>query len=145
MISDERLCCEVADGPVGSTIPVTEQVFTLPSRFKYRKVTSQSIFANLSDGSLGQPDEVDDSEGLYEFIRYKVLDDSDAAEVTEVKMPYLLFDYRIGDRVGTSPESQDVLSIRADNQSISWVDRVHMDFQKQCTSLKIVRQRNALL
>lgn len=145
VISDERLCCEVAEGPVGSISPVTEKVFTLPSRFRYRKVTSQSIFSNLSDESVGQPDEVDDSEGLYEFIRYKMLEDSDAAEVTEVKTPCLVFDYRIGDRVVASPESWDVLNIRADNRSISWVDRVHMDFQKQCTSLKIVRQRNLLL
>ena len=56
VISDERLTCVVADGPVNSTAPVVEHIITLPRQFKYRKVSSRSIFAKTDDDTLGIPD-----------------------------------------------------------------------------------------
>ncbi len=141
VISDERLNCVVADGPVDSTVPVVEHIITLPRQFKYRKVSSQSIFANLSDDTLGVPDEADDSIALYEFVRKRAQVASETIETVDVQTPYLAFDYRIGDRVSTSPESRDLLGCRSDNRSVSWIERVQMNFEKQCTNLKIVRKR----
>ncbi len=141
VISDERLNCVVADGPVDSTVPVVEHIITLPRQFKYRKVSSQSIFANLSDDTLGVPDEADDSIALYEFVRKRAQVASETIETVDVQTPYLAFDYRIGDRVSTSPESRDLLGCRSDNRSVSWIERVQMNFEKQCTNLKIVRRR----
>jgi hypothetical protein len=63
----------------------------------------------------------------------------------DIQTPFLAFDYRVGDIVTTSPESRDLLSIRADNRSTSRITRVQMDFRKQCTNLKIVRQRSGLI
>ncbi|MHC4642762.1 MAG: hypothetical protein ACYS32_14050 [Planctomycetota bacterium] len=141
VISDERLSCVVADGPVGSTAPVVERLITLPRQFKYRKVSSQSIFANAVDDMLGTPDEVDDSTALYGFVRKRSLAGSPVIQTTCVQTPYLVFDYRIGDRVMSSPESRDLLSCKSDNRSTSWIERVQMDFAKQCTNLKVVRKR----
>lgn len=141
VISDERLNCVVADGPVDSTVPVVEHIITLPRQFKYRKVSSQSIFANLSGDTLGVPDEADDSIALYEFVRKRAQVASETIETVDVQTPYLAFDYRIGDRVSTSPESRDLLGCRSDNRSVSWIEQVQMDFEKQCTNLKIVRKR----
>jgi len=141
VISDERLSCVVADGPVDSTVPVIEHIITLPRQFKYRQVSGQSIFANSSDGTLGVPDEADDSIALYEFVRKRAQVASETIETVEVQTPYLAFDYRIGDRVSTSPESRDLLGCRSDNRSVSWIEQVQMDFEKQCTNLKIVRKR----
>ncbi len=141
VISDERLNCVVADGPVDSTVPVVEHIITLPCQFKYRKVSSQSIFANSSDDTLGVPDEADDSIALYEFVRKRAQVASETIETVDVQTPYLAFDYRIGDRVSTSPESRDLLGCRSDNRSVSWIEQVQMDFEKQCTNLKIVRKR----
>jgi len=141
VISDERLNCVVADGPVDSTVPVVEHIITLPRQFKYRKVSGQSIFANSSDDTLGVPDEADDSIALYEFVRKRAQVASETIETVDVQTPYLAFDYRIGDRVSTSPESRDLLGCKSDNRSVSWIEQVQMDFEKQCTNLKIVRKR----
>jgi len=142
VVSDERLSCIVADGPVGSAAPVVEHVITLPRQFKYRRVSGQSVFANSSDSSLGEPDEVDDTDALYEFVRKKAGVGSEVIETVDLQTPYLAFDYKLGDRVTASPESRDLLGCRGDNRSVSWIERVQMDFQKQCTNLKIVRKRS---
>jgi len=141
VVSDERLSCIVADGPVNSTAPVVDHLITLPRRFKYRKVSSQSIFAASSDATLGTPDEVDDSTALYEFVHKRARATPETIETVDVQTPYLALDYKVGDRVSTSPESRDLLSCRSDNRSISCIERVQMDFTNQCTNLKIVRKR----
>jgi hypothetical protein len=142
VISDERLTSVVSDGPVNSTIPVVEHIITLPRQFKYRKVSSQSIFANSSDDALGGADEVDDTDALYEFIRHRAAVSAETIETMDIQTPFLAFDYRVGDIVSTSPESRDWLACRSDNRSRSRIVRVQMDFVKQGTNLKIVRQRS---
>jgi hypothetical protein len=141
VVSDQRLTCVVADGPVDSTAPVIEDVITLPRQFKYRRVSGQSIFANTSDEALGAPDEVDDTDALYEFVRHRAAVSSETIETVNVQTPYLALDYSVGDKVATSPESRDLLAYRNDNRSTSTIERVQMNFEKQCTNLKIVRQR----
>jgi hypothetical protein len=141
VISDERLSCVVADGPVDSTAPVVEHIITLPRQFKYRKISNRSIFANSSDASLGVPDEADDSIALYEFVRKRAQVASETIETIDIQMPYLAFDYRIGDRVTSSPESRDLIGCKSDNRSISLIEQVRMDFKKQCTKLRLVRKR----
>ncbi len=141
VVSDERLNCAVADGPVGSTAPVVDHIITLPRQFKYRKISNQSIFANDYGDTLGIPDEVNDSTALYEFVRKRALAGSEVIEITSVQTPHLVFDYRVGDRVTSSPESRDLLACKSDNRSTSWIERVQMDFTNQCTNLKIVRKR----
>ena len=142
VISDERLMCEAADGPVNSTAPVVEHLITLPRQFKYRKVSPQSIFASSSDEALGVADEVDDTNALYEFIRHKADASGEIIETADVQTPHLVLNYEVGDRVGTSPESRDLLSCRSDNRSTSTIQRVQMNFEKQCTNLRIVRKRS---
>lgn len=142
VVSDERLTAEAVNGPVNSTAPVVEHVITLPRQFKYRKVSSQSIFTEPSGQVFGTPDEVDDSAALYEFVRHTAATSSEVIETFDIQTPSLMFDCRLGDIVSTSPESRDVLACRSDNRSISRIVRVQMDFLKQCTNLKIVRQRN---
>ncbi|KPL24186.1 MAG: hypothetical protein AMJ75_04330 [Phycisphaerae bacterium SM1_79] len=142
VISDERLSAVVADGPIDSVAPVIQHVITLPRQFKYRKVSDQSIFAGADDGTLGTPDEVDDSDALYEFVRHAAAASSEIIEAVDVQTPSLAFDYRVGDRISTSPESRDLLACRNDSCSTSNIVRVRMDFEKQCTNLKIVRKRN---
>ncbi len=141
VISDERLTCIVSDGPVNSTAPVVEHIIMRPRQFKYRRVSDKSIFANSSYDGLGSPDEVDDTDALYEFIRHRAAVSSETIETVDIQTPSLVFDYRVGDRICTSPESRDMLACRSDNRSRSWIKRVRMDFEKQCTNLKIVRQR----
>ena len=141
VVSDERLTAVVVNGPVNSTAPVVEHVITLPRQFKYRKVSDQSIFAEATGQTLGKPDEVDDSGALYEFVRQTALTSSEVIETFNIQTPSLMFDYHLGDIVSTSPESQDLLGCRCDNRSTSRIVRVQMDFEKQCTNLKIVRQR----
>ncbi len=141
VVADERLSCVVADGPVGSTVEVVDELITLPRWFKYRKVSPKSIFVNSSDSSLGQPDEVDDTDALYGFVRKQAEVSGAVAETVDVQTPYLVFDYRVGDRVTVSPESRDLLGCRRDNRSIHYIERVQMDFIKQYTNLKVVRKR----
>ena len=141
VVSDQRLSSVAADGPVDSVVPVVEHIITLPRQFKYRKVSGKSIFANASDGSLGEPDEVDDSTALYEYVRKKAQVSSETIETVDLQTLNLVFDYQPGDRVTSSPESRDVLGCKSDNRSSYWIEQVQIDFEKQCTNLKIVRQR----
>lgn len=138
---DERLTCIVADGPVGSTVPVVDHVLTLPRQFKYRKVSSQSLMAETAPTGPGRPDEVDDSAALHQFVRRHVAATPAVIETTEVQTPSLLLHFQPGDRVTSSPESRDLLSCRRDNRSTTWIQRVHLDFRRQCTNLRLVRQR----
>ena len=62
--------------------------------------------------------------------------------ISDIQTPFLVFDYRTGDIITTSPESRDLLSISSDNRSTSRITQVKMDFQNQCTNLKIIRQRS---
>jgi hypothetical protein len=141
VVSDERLTCVVTDGPVNSTAPVVEHVITLPRQFKYRKVSDQSVFAGSTDETLGAPDEVDDSDALHEFVRRTVETSPEIIETVDVQTPSLMFDCQLGDMVGTSAESRDLLACRRDNRSRSHIVRVQMDFREQCTNLRIVRGR----
>jgi hypothetical protein len=145
VISDERLSATLADGPLHSTAPVLEHVITLPRQFKYRKVSDQSIFAATTDQSLGTPDEVDDSDALYQYVRHTAAALPEVIETFDIQTPSLMFDCQLGDMVTTSLESRDLLSYRSDNRSTSRIVRVQMDFKKQCTNLRIVRQRNCPL
>ncbi|MHC4122309.1 MAG: hypothetical protein ACYSSI_01945 [Planctomycetota bacterium] len=144
IVSDERLSCVVADGPVNSTVPVVDNVIALPRQFKYRKVSGCSIFAGSSDDFLGTPDETDDSKALYEFIRKKAQFHSQILENIDVRTPYLAFGYDVGDVVTSSPESKDLFNLCSDNQSTLLIEKVRMDFQNQCTDLKIARRRSVL-
>ena len=145
VVSDQRLTAVAANGPVNSAAPVIENITTLPRQFKFRRVSDQSIFANVAEGALGVPDEVDDSEALYEFVRHRAASFSDAVETADIQTPYLAFDYQIGDRVAAGPESRDLLGYRSDNRSAGFIERVHIYFQKQCTNLKVVRRRKGQL
>lgn len=142
VVGDERLAATFADGPVNSTAPVVDHVLTLPRQFKYREVSAQSIFANAGNDKLGIPDEVDDSDALGQHIHSIAAASPEIIETFDVQTPTLVFDYQLGDMVGTSPESRDLLSCRSDNRSRSRIVWVHIDFRKQCTNLKIVRERN---
>jgi len=145
VVSDERLTAVVADGPVNSTAPVIEHVITLPRQFKYRKVSNQSIFTAGTDETLGVPNQIDDSTALYEFVRHTAVNSSEVIETFDIKTPSLMFNYKVGDIVSTNPDSRDILSCRSENRSIRRIVRVQMDFKKQCTNLKIVRQRSSLI
>jgi hypothetical protein len=140
VVSDERLTCIVADGPVGSTAPVIDHVITLPRRFQYRKVSGHSVLAAAAEG-FGAPDEVDDMAALYEFVRQQALTSTPTIETTDVQTPALALHFEPGDRVTASPESRDLLSCQRDSRSLVWIERVEMDFRNQCTRLRVVRQR----
>lgn len=111
----------------------------LPRQFKYRKVSTQSIFYGGANNGLA--DEVDDADALYEYVRHMAEGSGKVVETIDVQTPYLAFDYSIGDRISTSPESRDLLSVRSDNRSVSTIERVQIDFSGQCTNLKIIRRR----
>lgn len=142
VVSDERLLATVVNGPVHSTAPVIEHVITQPRQFKYRKVSDQSIFFGSTDQTLGTPDEVDDSNALYEFVRHTTAASPENIETVNIQTPSLMFDCQVGDTVTTSPESRDLLACRSDNRSTSRIAEVKMNFEKQYTNLKIIRQRN---
>jgi len=67
--------------------------------------------------------------------------DSGIIEVINVQTPILAMHYEVGDRVTVSPDSRDILGVRRDNRSIFWIGRVRMDFERQCTDLRIFRKR----
>ncbi|MBN1359350.1 MAG: hypothetical protein JW993_02105 [Sedimentisphaerales bacterium] len=141
IVSDERLTAVVADGPVGSPAPVVDHVITLPRRFRYRKVSAQSRFAQAALENPEASDQIDDSAALHEFVRRTAAASSHVFETVEVQTPSLLLHFQPGDRVTSNPDSRDLLACRRDNRSLLWIERVHMDFARQCTQLKVARRR----
>ncbi len=141
VVSDERLSCVVADGPINSTAPVIDRVLILPQQFKYRRVSTQSIFFDSSEETLGPADQADDTVALYEFVRHRSFLTEHAIERAKVQTPCLDFGFQAGDRISIGALSRDLLSLKSDNRSICWIERVHIDFVKQCTGLDIVRIR----
>jgi len=141
VVSDERLTCIVADGPVGSTAPVVDHVLTLPRRFAYRKVCAQSAFAQGSQAGLGVPDEADDSTALHQFVRQQAQAFPAAIETADVQTPTLRLHLYPGDHVTSSFESRDLLGCRRDGRSVVRIERVHIDFRNQCTNLRLIRRR----
>jgi len=67
--------------------------------------------------------------------------DSGIIETIDVRTPIVATHYEVGDRVTVSPDSRDVLGVRQDNRSILEIDQVKIDFEKQCTDLRILRRR----
>ena len=140
VISDERLSVSFVDGPVNSVIPVVDNVITLPRQFKYQKVASESIFCKMNDSQLGEPNEIDDTDALYEFVRHYSKGASGIIENIDVQTPILNFGYSVGDVVVSGPDSFDIFS-NSDEKSISVIEKVHMDYHNQCTNLQICRKR----
>ena len=141
VVSDERLTCCVADGPVGSTAPVVERVISAVNRFKFRKVTGKSIFANRQDGSVGKPDEADDSAALNQYVRRLAQANQSAIETFEVQTPFLALGFEVGDVVKTNPDARDIFSTMSDNRSTSVIEKVRMNLEKQTTEIKVMRRR----
>jgi hypothetical protein len=137
VVSDERLTCTVADGPVGSAAPVVDHILTLPRQFQYRKVSPHSILQQA--GRLS--DQADDTAALFDFVRRQAAASVSILETIQVQTPSLWLHLHPGDRVTSGPDSRDWLGCRDDNRSIAWIDQVRMDFPRQCTELTIVRQR----
>jgi hypothetical protein len=141
VMSDTRLACTIADGPVASTSPVVDHVITLPRRFQYRKVSGHSVLAGAGDG-LGQANEIDDSAALRQFVRQQAMTSAATIETIDAQTPTLALHFEPGDRVTSGTDSRDLLGCRRDSRSLFWIDRVCMDFGSQCTRLKIVRRRS---
>ncbi len=137
VISDERLTCTVADGPVGSTIPVIDRLTTLPRQFQYRKVAPQSVLKQAGHPS----DQVDHTAALHDLVRRQADRTRSAIENIQAQTPSLWLHLHPGDRVISGPDSRDWLGCRRDNRSVAWIEQVRMDFRRQCTELAIVRQR----
>jgi hypothetical protein len=140
VVSDERLTCTVADGPVGSTVPVVDHLITLPRQFRYRKVSGHSVLRGRAEG-FGPPNETDDSAALHDFVRQQAAASAATVETIDLQTPTLALHFQPGDRVTANPDSRDLLSCRRDPRSLIWIDRVRVDFTNQCTHLKIVRRR----
>ncbi|MHC5059703.1 MAG: hypothetical protein ACYTFK_01270 [Planctomycetota bacterium] len=77
----------------------------------------------------------------FESEKQNGLVDPDVIETIDVRTPIMAVHFEVGDRVTVSPDSRDVLGVRRDNRSIFWIDRVKMDFEKQCTDLRILRKQ----
>lgn len=149
VVSDERLSCTVADGPVGGVVPVVEKIISAGSAFKFRKVTGRSIFAGFQSGQFIEPidlsgigaDEADDSAALMQFVRTRAQMETTAIETFGIQTPYLALGFEVGDIVKTNPEDRDVFSVRTDSRNTAVIEKVRMDFKKQLTEMKVVRRR----
>jgi hypothetical protein len=149
VVSDERLSCTEADGPVGGVVPVVERIINAGGAFRFRKVTGKSIFAGFKSGLEVEPidltdigaNEADDTEALMQFVRRQAQGDCAAIETFDIRTPYLALGFEVGDIVRTNPDYRDIFSARSDNRSTAIIENVRMDFKKQTTELKVIRKR----
>jgi hypothetical protein len=135
ILSDERINYTAADGAVGSIIPVVDKVVTLPKRFKYQKVSSQSAFV----GSTAN--EIDDTASVVAYANNLCSVGLSANESLQIKtmtaMPY----FSPGDKITTSPDSGDILGVLYDTRNVCCVEKAHVDFVNQQTILTAVKKR----
>lgn len=135
VIADERISFAAADGPVNSTAEVIDKIITLPRRFRYKKVSPESIFVNSPS------EQTDDSESLVEFARTMAQGGHSEAEKLNIKTLLLLPFISPGSQITTSPDSRDILNIKYDNRSFCWIKSVDMDFENQQTTITAVKTR----
>ena len=135
VIADERISFAAADGPVNSTAEVIDKIITLPRRFRYKKVSPESIFAN------NPADQTDDSESLVEFARTMADGGHIETEKMNIKTLLLMPFLSPGSRIVNSQDSRDILNIKYDNRSFSWIKSVDMDFENQQTTITAVKTR----
>ena len=141
VVSDERLACNIAKGPVNSVADVVDHIVELSEQFAFRKVSGRSIFHESTDSGVGLPDEIDDTTALVAYTRCLSQAQTEVIEEIEVKTPILMLNYCIGDRVVTSPDSRDILGVRLDPRSTFWIERIAMNCLEQCTYLNVLRRR----
>ena len=140
VVSDERISCCFSDGAVNSAVAVREHIAVMPSRFKYRKVMAESIFAGRGDVCS---DQVDDGAALYEYVRSVAKASARPVESFKVQTVSLLLDYDVGDVATSSPESRDIFG--RNNRVVNCVERAEMDFDNQYTQLEITGYRMGLV
>jgi hypothetical protein len=140
VMSDERINFTACDGPVNSTLDVVDRIITLPRRFKYRKVSPQSIFINNTEQNLGIADETDDTPSLVEYTRS--LSDSNRSDIEQLRIKTLLPSplFSPGDRITASPDSRDILGVKYDN-NLCLLEKAELDFIAQQSILTIVKRR----
>jgi hypothetical protein len=138
--SDRRLSCEVSDGPLNSMAPVRDHLMTFSKQFRYKKRSLQSVFAHNGE-DFEQTAELDDSAALYECLRKTAMLQSSVIEESQIETPNVSFSFRPSDKLGTSPESRDILGLKSDNRSVCVVERVVINLVDQCTELKVLRRR----
>ena len=136
VVADERISWIAADGPVNSTAEVIDKIITLPRRFRYKKVSPESIFAASSPS-----DQTDDSESLVEFARTMADNGHSESEKLNIKTLLLLLFISPGSQITASPDSRDILNIKYDNRSFCWIKSVDMNFENQQTTITAVKAR----
>ena len=141
VMADERISFTVSDGPVNSTIEVVDKIITMPRRFKYRKVSPYSIFANNSDENPGVADQADDTALLVEFAQSLSASGGSETEYLRIHTVVLLPAFSPGDRVIASADSRDILGVKYDNRSICWLEKIDIDFANQQTILTAAKKR----
>jgi len=122
-------------------MPVVDHVLALSRQFKYRHVSAHSIFNAAGDQALGLPDEVDDTDALYEFVRHQADRTPNIVEKARVRTPYLMLDLQPGDLVRANPDSRNVPALSSNHRQVSRVECVTMDLSTQSTEIDIVLTR----
>jgi hypothetical protein len=142
VVSDQRLIVSCADGPLESTCPVNEHILKLPGRYSYNKVCSESVFSGTDAGIAGS---IDDTQWLYSALRDMAGGRRQTVETINVKTPFLEYGYRVGDIIEASPDGSDIMDLRYEAAGAIGIDKVQMDFKRQCTHIKITRMKNTVL
>jgi hypothetical protein len=138
--SDTRLIVIAANGPVNSTAEVTDHLIEA-NEFQYRKVSPASVFYRGTGTLPVCADERDNSEALHGYVRH-ICEGYDAViETIDVETPIVAQFHLPGDRVVCGLDSRDVLGVRRDARSVFVIDRAAVDFEKQCTRLRILQSR----
>ncbi len=137
VISDERLQAVIADGPIAGVNDVIDKIITLPRRFKYRKVSPQSIFYGNSTGA----DHSDDAGDIAEFARGILQKSAMPVEKIDAQLIGIQGFYQPGDVVKSSPAGRDILNLNGLHDEICLIEQVKMDFQKQCTNIQLAKYR----
>ena len=134
VVSDERIICTVADGPVDSSAQVVDVLVKADGTYRYEGISGRSIFYRDGAG-------VDDSERLMDAVRHAANSDDKTVEEIEVSAPILRIGYQPGDHVVSAAQGRDVFGGLRDGRSEFVIERVAMDVEMQQTQLKIARRR----
>jgi hypothetical protein len=135
VVSDQRINYIAADGAIGSIIPVVDKIITLPGRFKYQKVSSQSAFVNSN------ANEIDDTAAIAAYANKLCEINRADSETLQIKTMTAIPYFSPGDKIVSSPDSRDILSVMYDTQNICSVEKAQTDFVNQQTILTATKKR----
>lgn len=133
--SDQPLEAIINDGPINSSRRVRSEFFNLGNEYKYRQISSGSLFHNNDNIETGLPDTIDDTENMRGQLRDQILRLKHDNLSGTAELAWIHPDIWPGDIIkGISGRELDFTTNQYSTDCMPQVDNVKIKFEKYWTT-----------